>query len=119
MTLTFDIVTIDSPLPLQLAGFWSSAFHLQVLEQEDGDRWVLLGDADGVRRLGIQRGLHRVGGVHLDLRCDEAVFTTEVDRLLSLGARAIGPARREPYGWIANLVDPDGNPFDLCAYLHG
>ncbi len=33
-----------------------------------------------------------------------------------LGARLVAPPRREPYGSIANLCDPDGNPFDLCAY---
>jgi predicted enzyme related to lactoylglutathione lyase len=41
----------------------------------------------------------------------------ELERLVGLGARLATPARREPYGSIANLVDPDGNPFDVCAYV--
>ena len=33
------------------------------------------------------------------------------------GASECHPTRIEPYGSIANLADPDGNLFDLCAYV--
>ena len=56
------------------------------------------------------------GSVHLDLACDPGDFDDELARLTALGARVVEPVRVEPYGCIANLVDPDGNPFDLCAY---
>jgi predicted enzyme related to lactoylglutathione lyase len=45
-------------------------------------------------------------------------FDAESARLVALGATALGPARHEPYGSIVNLADPDGNAFDLCAYVH-
>ena len=45
-----------------------------------------------------------------------AEFDAELERLVGLGATLVEPPRREPYGSIANLADPDGNPFDLCAY---
>ena len=118
MPSRFDIVTIDSPRPVRLADFWSRVLGLVVLEQEDGDRWILLGDADRSRRLGIQRGEHRPGGTHLDLRCEVEDFHDEAERLVDIGALLLSPLRLEPYGWIANLRDPDGNPFDLCAYVH-
>jgi predicted enzyme related to lactoylglutathione lyase len=54
--------------------------------------------------------------MHLDLVCEPADFDSEVERLVGLGARLAAPPRREAYGSIANLADPDGNPFDLCAY---
>jgi len=76
----------------------------------------VLADGDGLRRLGIQRGVVRPGSVHLDLACDAASFTEETARLQDLGARLVSAPRVEPYGSIANLVDPDGNAFDLCAY---
>lgn len=116
MSTTFDLVTIDSPETDRLARFWSLALDLVEVEREDGDRWIVLGERDGRRRLGIQKGRHRTGGLHLDLACGPEVFDAELDRLSSLGAVQLAPPRREPYGSIANLADVDGNPFDLCGY---
>lgn len=116
MTAVFDLVTIDSPSTDALAEFWSAALDLHEVEREDGDRWIVLADADGTRRIGLQRGDHRSGGTHLDLACRPDQFDAELDRLRALGARLLQPPRREPYGAIANLTDPDGNVFDLCAY---
>jgi predicted enzyme related to lactoylglutathione lyase len=116
MTARFDLVTIDSPRTERLAAFWAAALHLVEVEREDGDRWIVLAERDGPRRLGIQRGNHWPGGVHLDLACDPAEFDAEVARVVALGATLERPVRREPYGSIANLADPDGNLFDVVAY---
>lgn len=113
---SFDLVTIDSPDPGRLAMFWCAALGLVETEREGGDRWIVLSSVDGARRLGIQRGTQRTGGIHLDLTCSILDFESEGRRLAHLGASEIGSARVEPYGMIANLADPDGNPFDLCAY---
>lgn len=118
MATRFDLVTIDSPGTDRLAVFWCAALELREVEREDGDRWIVLASADGVRRIGLQRGAHRPGGTHLDLACPIDEFDAELDRLVALGATLLSPARREPYGSIANLGDPDGNAFDLCAYVH-
>jgi predicted enzyme related to lactoylglutathione lyase len=112
----FDLVTIDSPDTDRLAGFWSAVLDLQEVEREDGDRWIVLADRSGVRQIGIQRGTVRPGSIHLDLACAPEDFDSEVDRLLALGASAVAEPRVETYGAIANLADPDGNLFDLCAY---
>lgn len=116
MPARFDLVTIDSAVPDRLAAFWAAALDLVEVEREDGDRWQVLASADGVRRIGIQRGTQRAGGSHLDLACRPDEFAAEVDRLLGLGARRTRADRVEPYGSIANLADPEGNLFDLCAY---
>lgn len=116
MATRFDLVTVDSPDTERLAAFWSAALHLHESEREDGDRWIVLSSADGVRRIGLQRGDHRPGGTHLDLACDVEEFDAEHARLLALGAVELRSPRHEPYGSIVNLADPDGNPFDLCAY---
>jgi predicted enzyme related to lactoylglutathione lyase len=116
VTTRFDLVTFDSPATDALAAFWSAALRLVETEREDGDRWIVLSEAGGTRRIGIQRGATLPGSVHLDLSCETAEFDIELDRLVSLGARLAAPTRRESYGSIANLHDPDGNPFDLCSY---
>jgi predicted enzyme related to lactoylglutathione lyase len=116
MPVTFDLVTFDSPTPDDLAAFWASVLGMVETEREDGDRWIVLGTPDGVRRIGIQRGLTSVGTAHLDLACAPDEFGGELDRLVALGANLLAPPRHEPYGSIANLADPDGNLFDLCAY---
>ncbi len=112
----FDLVTLDSPATDELAVFWSAVADLHEVEREDGDRWIVLADGVGVRRLGIQRGRVRPGSVHLDLACDPADFEAEVARLVGLGAEVLAGPRHEPYGSIVNFADPQGNPFDLCAY---
>jgi predicted enzyme related to lactoylglutathione lyase len=116
MPLRFDLVTLDSPAPDDLAKFWSAALGMVETEREDGDRWIVLSSSDGTRRLGIQRGRRRRGSIHLDLACEPVEFDDELARLLDLGARSLSAARIEPYGCIANLTDPQGNPFDLCSY---
>ena len=96
--------------------FWSAVLDLHEVEREDGDRWIVLADADGRRCIGLQRGATQPGSVHLDVACVPEAFEEELSRLRGLGAASLGGPRREPYGSIANLADPDGNPFDLCAY---
>ncbi len=112
----FDLVTFDVERPDDAAAFWSAALGLVEVQREDGDRWIVLGEVGGGRRIGLQRGGARPGGVHLDLECDVAGFDAEVARLVGLGARLASPVRVEPYGSIANLIDPFGYLFDLCAY---
>ncbi len=116
MPTRFDLVTIDTPDVDRLATFWCAALGLVETEREDVDRWIVLSAGDGLRRMGLQRGAHRPGGTHLDLACAVDEFDAERARLLDLGAVELRPPRVEPYGAIANLADPDGNPFDLCAY---
>ena len=117
MTTSFDLVTFDVPEPELAAAFWRAALGLVELQREDVDRWIVVGDADGVRRIGLQRGAPKPGGVHLDLVCAVGDFDDELERLLGLGGHLMSPPRRESYGAIANLVDPFGYLFDLCAYV--
>lgn len=114
--MQFDLVTLDVADPARMSAFWRAALDLVETEREDGDRWIVLSSRDGVRRIGLQRGTPCAGTVHLDLRCDVPAFDRETERLVALGATVVAPPRREPYGSIVNLVDPEGNPFDLCAY---
>lgn len=116
-TSRFDIVTLDTPRTGELSRFWAELLGLQEIEREDGDRWILLGDSNGGRTIGFQRGEHVAGSIHIDLSCSTSDFSNERDRMLRLGAVETRPMRSEPYGLIANFADPDGNLFDLCAYV--
>jgi len=116
MATRFDLLTIDSPATDDIAVFWSAVLDLHEVEREDGDRWIVLADAEGRRRIGVQAGVARPGSMHLDLECSPDEFDSELARIAALGSRQLGPARHESYGSIVNLADPDGNPFDLCAY---
>jgi predicted enzyme related to lactoylglutathione lyase len=128
MTARFDLVTIDAKDAALLVSFWSAALGLHITETEDDGRWTVLGDTLQHRRIGIQRiadlatSLSRWEGeskvrIHLDLVCDLDEFATEVARLIQLGASRLRDDRVEGYGSIATLADPEGNLFDLCAYL--
>lgn len=121
----FDLVTLNCADPRALAVFWCAVLGLVVTEDEDDGRWLVLSDAEANRRLGLQRTddeqrphiSHLFSArIHLDLRCSVHAFDAELDRLQSLGARVVDGVRTEPYGRIANLVDPAWHPFDLCAY---
>ena len=113
----FDIVTLNSPRTNELANLWAELLGLQEIEREDGDRWILLGDTNGGRTMGFQRGEHVAGSIHIDLSCSTSDFPNERERILRLGAVETRPMRSEPYGLIANFADLDGNLFDLCAYV--
>jgi hypothetical protein len=95
MSARFDLVTLDAADTEAIARFWSSALRLHEVEREDGDRWIVLADADGTRRIGIQRGTARRGSLHLDLVCELHEFDAELDRLGTLGAELLeAPAAR-------------------------
>ena len=113
----FDIVTLNSPRTNELAKFWAELLGLQEIEREDGDRWILLGNTNGGRTIGFQRGEHVAGSIHIDLSCSTSDFPNERERILRLGAVETRPMRSELYGLIANFADVDGNLFDLCAYI--
>jgi len=113
----FDIVTLNTPRTNELSKFWAELLGLQEIEREDGDRWILLGNANGGRTVGFQRGEHVDGSMHIDLSCSTHDFSNERERILRLGAVETRSMRSEPYGLIANFADLDGNLFDLCAYV--
>ena len=82
----FDIVTVNTPRTNELSKFWAELLGLQEVEREDGDRWILLGDSNGGRTIGFQRGEHVDGSIHIDLSCSASDFPNERERILQMGA---------------------------------
>ncbi len=132
MPIEFDLVTIDVADDVAMAVFWAATLNLEEVESEDGGRWCVLGlrhgDGSTTRRLGLQRIPNVSAAIqswegpsksrqHLDLKCTPEEFNAEVDRIVALGASELRPRRTEYYGSIATLADPEGNLFDICAYV--
>ena len=70
----FDIVTLNTLRTNELSKFWADLLGLQEIEREDGDRWILLGNTNGGRTIGFQRGEHLDGSIHIDLSCSTDDF---------------------------------------------
>ena len=132
MPIEFDLVTIDVADDVAMAAFWAATLNLEEIESEDGGRWRVFGlrlpNGSTIRRLGLQRIPNLAAATqhwegpsksrqHLDLKCTPAEFNAEVDRVVALGATELRPRRTEYYGSIATLADPEGNLFDICAYV--
>ena len=117
-----DMVTIDVLVPRTSARFWCSVAGLDVLEDEDDGRAVILGLSSGRRLIGLQRSSERDvaarprARVHIDLETEPEMFDTEVDRLIDLGAVRISAKRTEHFGSGQLLIDPDGVVFCQNAY---
>ncbi|WP_370619885.1 VOC family protein [Mumia sp. Pv 4-285] len=94
-------------------------------ESEDDDGWLVLVDADGTRRIAVQRvdsELPRTTWpsheVPMQMHIDFAVGSVEElerqkDRAVALGAAFIGPHGEPDVGYA--LADPAGHPFCLCV----
>ena len=59
-------------------------------------------------------GSHEHGRCCISIELFGAILQHQSDT--GLGCTLAAPVRVEPYGSIANLLDPDGYAVDLCAY---
>jgi hypothetical protein len=70
--------------------FWSRALGLQMKPEGSGEKYMILGTAEGDPYLEIQKVSHP-SRVHLDIESDD--IAAEVARLEKLGARRIGEVK--------------------------
>lgn len=114
MTLSLEMITVDTADPQRLADWWAHAVDGTVNVVAPGE-FVVVTRADGPR-LGFQRVDDPTPGknrVHVDFAADD--LEAEVARLVALGATETG---RHEFGsdfqWVV-LADPDGNAFCVAA----
>jgi hypothetical protein len=114
MTLSLEMITVDTTDPQRLADWWARAVDGTVSVVAPGE-FVVVTRSDGPR-LGFQRVDDPTPGknrVHVDLTA--ADLEHEVGRLVALGATETG---RHEFGsdfqWVV-LADPDGNAFCVAA----
>lgn len=70
--------------------FWSQALGLQMKPEGSGEKYMILGTAEGDPYLEVQKVSHQ-SRVHLDIESDD--IAAEVTRLEKLGARRIGDVK--------------------------
>lgn len=84
----FDLITVDVVDPVAESSFWAALLKLEVQQNEDDGRWIVLADATGRRVLGFQR-------------CDQHEVASrqrgraliEIDTDLETSAKKLGAAR--------------------------
>jgi len=114
VTARLTELVLDAHDPEGLAAFWCEVLGWSVLDRYDGQ--VEIGPAGGwdgpsLVFLPSDDPKQQKLRLHLDLRPVERDHATEVERLLSLGARRADIGQGE-VPW-AVLTDPEGNEFCL------
>lgn len=114
MTSRIAQIAIDAVDPAVVAEFWCAALGWKVLDDEDGV--LCLGPEDGswpgIDIAPVPDGKPDVKNrLHLDLRADGTDTQSELDRLISLGARHADIGQGD-VSWHV-LADPEGNEFCL------
>lgn len=121
MSLRIQDVAVDAHDPPVLARFWAEALGWRITF-DDGDETVIeppAGSAeDGVAAdvifLRVPDDKRTKNRLHLDLRPDDQ--STEVERLLRLGASRTSVGQRGDETWEV-LADPEGNEFCVLRAL--
>jgi len=115
MSITLENIAFDCADAAGLAAFWAAVLSAEV--DADGNQFFATVNraAAGPTLMFLQVPEPRTvkNRVHLDLAT--ADWSTELDRLLSLGAQRL--EEHDEYGthWIT-LADPEGNVFDLAEH---
>lgn len=115
MSVRFTDLVVDTKDAWVLADWWSQVLEVPVAEKKEdkGMRWAIINPPDSVSTLlflDVPEPKTVKDRLHIDLSphgCDQA---TELERLLSLGARRIDIGQGEQT-WVV-LADPEGN--ELC-----
>ena len=123
MRIIHQVVVFDAADLSSESAFWAGVFD-GVVDAEDRWHMVLV---DGRPRVGVQLAPDHVPPdwpdgpsrqqIHLDLWVDD--FTSAHDRVMSLGAKVLMPAKE--VGSPDNFqvyADPAGHPFCLCWIEH-
>lgn len=116
MSSRIAVVAIDAVEPQLIADFWCQVLGWRVIEQ-DADLISIgppYGGGPTIDVIAVPEGKTIKNRLHFDLRADGATTRTELERLLSLGARRVEVGQRPDATWTV-LSDPEGNEFCLLA----
>jgi Glyoxalase-like domain len=107
-------VNIGAVDPFAVAEFWKAALGWEVIFQDDnGMDLAAPGTSMPTLEIGKVPEMKTVQNrLHFDLRADGSSTASELDRLLSLGARRVDIGQGPDVSWVV-LADPGGNEFCL------
>jgi hypothetical protein len=116
MTSRLTNIVIDATEPMLVADFWCSVLGWEIIEQSD--EWVSIAAVDRagpvIDVVPVPDGKIRKNRVHLDIRADGVGTSTELERLLALGALRVDVGQSTDVSWVV-LADPEGNEFCLLS----
>jgi predicted enzyme related to lactoylglutathione lyase len=105
-------IVVDCRDPATLAGFWGAVFGTPAQVRDPSWAWI---ESPATRtRIAFQRVPEAKvvkNRVHLDVEVDD--IPAERDRLLGLGAEAVGEEVEDELGPFQVMLDPEGNEFCL------
>ena len=122
MSIRIQCITVDSRNPQELARFWAAALDWRVTYEDDEEYVIeppedepgadaipdiLFGKNDDAKTVKNRW--------HLDLRPSDDQ-TTEVKRLMRLGARQVDIGQTGDESWVV-MTDPEGNEFCVLQTL--
>lgn len=114
MGVVISQLCIDSADPVVLGRWWAETLGWVIEDDDPEEVWVAPApDAlRGILFLRVPEGKTVKNRLHLDLRpSDGSDQSTELDRLLSLGATRVDVGQGD-VTWVV-LADPEGNEFCL------
>lgn len=113
MSITLENIVFDCTDATALAAFWAEVLGQDV--DADGNEFFtsVNRSGDGPALFFIQVPEPRTGKNRLHVDLASADWSTELDRLIGLGAKRLD--EHDEYGthWVT-LADPEGNVFDLA-----
>ncbi|WP_089773567.1 VOC family protein [Ruania alba] len=114
MTLTLEMITLDTTDPGPLAAWWAEQVGGSIVAENDG--WFYVVEIPGAGyRLAFQKVDDPTPGknrLHLDLAA--ADLDTEVERLVGAGAEQVDTHVMGDFRWVV-LADPQGNQFCVAG----
>ena len=113
MSLEWEQTIVDAHDPASLGGWWREALGWEVVN-DDPEEFEIRPAADrtpGLLFVRVEEAKASKNRLHLDFRPDDQ--TSEVDRLLDLGASRVDIGQRLQ-GWVV-LADPEGNEFCVLS----
>ncbi|GAA1158508.1 VOC family protein [Kribbella jejuensis] len=114
MPVTLENIAVDCANAKRLATFWADVLSTEV-DAEANEFFATIKTAAGPTLMFLQVPEPRNGKnrLHLDLATSD--WSTEVDRLVDLGAKRLDEHNEYGTHWIT-LADPEGNVFDLAEH---
>jgi catechol 2,3-dioxygenase-like lactoylglutathione lyase family enzyme len=109
-------VLIDCVDAERLAAFWCEVLGWTVVDRDDSDGSVEIGDGgDGVSLIfePVPEPKTIKNRLHLDVKATDGDQAAEVERLIAFGARPVDIGQGD-VSWVV-LADPEGNEFCILA----
>ena len=113
-------LTLETPDPRSLAGFYTEAFGMRTLSEDDDRIWLACGRSTrlglwrpGKKEFGDQGGRH----VHFALAASPGGLRQVRERLVRLGADVQGPIEHEGGDHSLYAEDPEGNVVEVWDFF--